>query len=204
MSFKLAILLWIGALTGSQTLEAKSFEDYGGFGKYKQSLADGGGCISGTIGTSIPGKNFNAIVYFAGKQYGEKAKFNKAYFGFSTFDKKHDIDDGKLRASAFQLCLIPGEYEIIGIELRGMESTQEVRMPFTVVAGKNAYLGSLVFHSDAVKAISCGSINSQGVEIRDEFPRDTPLILRLKAAIAPEINILDATLGRPYFYRCPQ
>jgi hypothetical protein len=85
-----------------------------------------------------------------------------------------------------------------------MESTQEVRMPFTVVAGKNAYLGSLVFHSDAVKAISCGSINSQGVEIRDEFSRDTPLILRLKAAITPEIRILDATLGRPYFYRCPQ
>jgi hypothetical protein len=200
---KLAFLLWIGALATSQNLQASAFEDYGGFGKYKQSLADGGGCISGTIGTSIPGKNFNVIVYFAGSQYGEKARFNKAYFGFTTLDKKHDIDDGKLRASAFQMCLKPGSYEIIGIEARGMESAQEVRMPFKVETGKNVYLGSLVFHSDAVMAIGCGSINKDGVEIRDEFSRDQHLILRRKGAIAAESRLLDAAMGKPYFYHCP-
>lgn len=191
------------ALALSDGADASSFDDYGGFSKYRQSLADGGGCISGTVGTSIPGKNFNAIVYFAGSQYGEKARFNKAYFGFTTLDKKHDFDSSTLRASAFQMCLKPGNYDIIGIEARGMESTKEVRMQFTVEAGKNIYLGSLIFHSDAVKALACGSINSQGVEIRDEFSRDTPLILGLKGAIAAEAKVLDAAKGPPYFYRCP-
>ncbi|MEY3372005.1 MAG: hypothetical protein RLZZ537_473, partial [Pseudomonadota bacterium] len=134
----------------------------------------------------------------------EKARFNKAYFGFTTLNKKHDIDTDSLRASAFQMCLKPGNYDIIGIEARSMESAKEVRMPFTVEAGKNVYLGSLIFHNDAVKALACGSINSQGVEIRDEFSRDTPLILGLKGAIAPASKVLDAAKGQPYFYRCPQ
>jgi hypothetical protein len=204
MTAKFTLLMLVGALATSLDVQADAFEDYGGFGKYKQSLADGGGCISGTVGTSISGKNFNTIVYFAGSQYGEKARFNKAYFGFTTLNKKHDIDTDSLRASAFQMCLKPGNYDIIGIEARGMESTKEVRMPFTVEAGKNVYLGSLIFHYDAVKALACGSINSQGVEIRDEFSRDTPLILRLKGAIAPASKVLDAAKGQPYFYRCPQ
>jgi hypothetical protein len=203
MTAKFILLILTGAFAACPNVQASAFTDYGGFGKYKQSLQDGGGCISGTIGTSIPGKNFNTIVYFAGSQYGEKARFNKAYFGFTTLDKKHDIDSGTLRASAFQMCLKPGNYDIIGIEARGMESAKEVRLPFTVEAGKNVYLGSLIFHSDAVKALACGSINSQGVEIRDEFSRDTPLILGLKGAIAAEAKVLDAAKGPPYFYRCP-
>jgi hypothetical protein len=204
MTAKFTSLILAGALAASMDLEAGAFEDYGGFGKYKQNLADGGGCISGTVGTSVSGKNFNSIVYFAGSQYGEKAQFNKAYFGFTTLNKKHDIDNGTLRASAFQMCLKPGNYDIIGIEARGMESAKEVRMPFTVEAGKNVYLGSLIFHNDTVKALACGSINGQGVEIRDELSRDTPLILGLKGAIAPESKVLDAAKGQPYFYRCLQ
>jgi hypothetical protein len=204
MTAKFTLLMLAGALAASLDVQAGAFEDYGGFGKYKQSLADGGGCISGTVGTSVSGKNFNTIVYFAGSQYGEKAQFNKAYFGFTTLNKKHDIDNGTLRASAFQMCLKPGNYDIIGIEARGMESAKEVRMPFTVEAGKNVYLGSLIFHNDTVKALACGSINGQGVEIRDELSRDTPLILGLKGAIAPESKVLDAAKGQPYFYRCLQ
>lgn len=204
MTAKFTLLMLAGSFAASLNVQASAFTDYGGFGKYRQNASEGGGCISGTVGTSIPGKNFNTIVYFAGSQYGEKARFNKAYFGFTTLDKKHDINTGPLRASAFQMCLKPGNYEIIGIEVRGMESTTEIRLPFTVEAGKNVYLGSLIFHSDAVKALACGSINSQGVEIRDEFSRDTPLILRLKGAIAPESKVLDAARGQPYFYRCPQ
>jgi hypothetical protein len=124
MTAKFTLLILAGALAASMDVKAGAFEDYGGFGKYKQNLADGGGCISGTVGTSVSGKNFNSIVYFAGSQYGEKARFNKAYFGFTTLNKKHDIDNGTLRASAFQMCLKPGNYDIIGIEARGMESAK--------------------------------------------------------------------------------
>jgi hypothetical protein len=191
------------ALALSDGADASSFDDYGGFSKYRQSLADGGGCISGTVGTSIPGKNFNTIVYFAGSRYGEKARFNKAYFGFTALDKKHDLDNSTLRASAFQMCLKPGNYEIIGIEARGMESTKELRMPFTVEAGKNIYLGSLIFHSDPIRTASCGSINPDAVEIVDDYARDLPFIMKRKDAITPESRLLDARQGMPYFFSCP-
>lgn len=204
MTAKFTLLMLAGALAASMDSHAGAFEDYGGFGKYRQSLADGGGCISGTVGTSMPGKNFNTIVYFAGSRYGDKARFNKAYFGFTTLNRKHDIDNGSLRAGAFLMCLKPGDYDIIGIEARGMESAKEIRLPFTVEAGTNVYLGSLIFHDDAAKALACGSINSQGVEIRDEFTRDSSLIIGLKGAIAPVPGVLDAAKGPPYFYRCPQ
>ena len=192
------------ALALSGGADAGSFDDYGGFSKYRQSLADGGGCISGMVGTTLPGKNFNVTVNFAGHQYSEKAQFNKAYFGFSTLDKKHDIDDGRLRASAFMMCLEPGDYDIIGIEVRGMTSTQHIRMPFKVEAGKNRYLGSLVFHSDPMRAASCGSINPDAVEIKDDYARDLPMIMKRKGATAPETHLLDAKQGMPYFFICPE
>jgi hypothetical protein len=192
------------ALALSGGADAGSFDDYGGFSKYRQSLADGGGCISGMVGTTLPGKNFNVTVNFAGHQYSEKAQFNKAYFGFSTLDKKHDIDDGKLRASAFMMCLEPGDYDIIGIEVRGMTSTQHIRMPFKVEAGTNRYLGSLVFHSDPIRAASCGRINPDAVEIQHNYARDLPFIMKRKGAITPESRILDAKQGAPYFFSCPE
>lgn len=181
---------------------ASSFIDYGGFGKYKLSPANGGGCVSAVIGTTLPGKNFNVVVNYAGRQFTDKAEFNKAYFGFTTLDKKHDIAQTAFRASAVMLCLKPGDYDIIGIEMSRMTSTQPIRMPFTVIAGKNRYLGRLIFHRDAARALSCGSIAADGVEIQDQFTLDAPLIAKLKGAAAPEPAVLDATRGEPYFYRC--
>lgn len=189
-------------LTTHLPATASSFSDYGGFGKYKQSLAKGGGCVSAVIGTTLPGKNFNVIVNFAGRQFSDKAEFNKAYFGFTTLDKKHDIQQNAFRASAVMLCLKPGDYDIIGIEMNRMTSTQAIRMPFTVTAGKNRYLGRLIFHRDAARAATCGSFGTDGVEIQDQFALDAPLIAKLNGAISPEPALLDAALGKPYFYRC--
>ena len=186
------------------TANASSFVDYGGFGKYKQGVAKGGGCISAVIGTTLPGKNFNVVVNFASRESGDKAEFNKAYFGFTTLDKKHDLVDGKLRASAVMLCLKPGQYDIIGIEMNRQISTQPIRMPFTVTAGKNHYLGRLIFHSDTVRALSCGSLASNGVEIQNQFLQDSALIAKLKGAPPPEASLLDAAHGMPYFYSCKQ
>ncbi len=191
-------------LTISGAATASSFVDYGGFGKYKQGIAKGGGCISAVIGTTIPGKNFNVIVNYASKESGDKAEFNKGYFGFSTLDKKHDLVDGKLRASAVMLCLKPGEYNIIGIEMNRQMSTQPIRIPFTVTAGKNHYLGRLLFHNDTVRAVSCGSLASNGVEIQNQYLQDSALIASLKGALPPEASLLDASRGMPYFYSCKQ
>ena len=197
-----AALLSLSFLAGSAT--AGTFTDYGGFGKYKRSLADGGGCVSGTVGSTIPGRNYNVIVNFAAHRFSDKAEFNKAYFGFTTLDKKHGIDAGTLRAGAFMLCLEPGEYDIIGIEMLRAASTRKIRLPFTVEAGKNRYLGSLVFHSDPVHILRCSGLpNQSGVEIQDRFARDLPLIMALKGAIAPEPALLDAGQGLPYFFGCP-
>lgn len=197
-----AALLSLSLVAGGAN--ASTFTDYGGFGKYKQSLADGGGCVSGTVGSTIPGKNYNVIVNFAARRYGDKAKFNKGYFGFTTLDKKHGIDDGKLRAGAFMLCLEPGEYDIIGIEMLRAASSRPISMPFTVEAGKNRYLGSLVFHADPVHILLCSGLpNLSGVEVQDRLARDRPLIMALKGASEPEPAVLDAGQGQPYFFRCP-
>ena len=197
-----AALLPLFLLAGGAN--ASTFTDYGGFGKYRQSLADGGGCVSGTVGSTIPGKNYNVLVNFAARRYGDKAKFNKGYFGFTTLDKKHGIDDGTLRAGPFMLCLEPGEYDIIGIEMLRAASSRPIRLPFTVEAGKNRYLGSLVFHADPVHILLCSGLpNLSGVEVQDRFARDRPLILALKGAPEPEPAVLDASLGLPYFFRCP-
>jgi hypothetical protein len=197
------LLPWMLLFAVSGGVQASAFHDYGGFAKYKRSLADGGGCISGMVGTTVPGKNFNVSVNYAGHQYTDEAQFNLAYFGFTTLDKKHDIDDGKLRASAFMLCLEPGEYDIVGVEMRMMTSTQRIRMPFRVDAGKNYYLGRLIFHNGPATALSCGNINPDAVEIMDAFEDDLPHIMKRKGAIAPESRLLDARLGLPYFFSCP-
>lgn len=193
----------ISTMMFAQAVSAGSFDDYGGFGKYKRSLADGGGCISGMIGTTIPGKNFNTLVNFAAHRYTEKAAFNKAYFGFTTLNKKHDIIEGPLRASAFMMCLEPGEYDIIGIELKQTLSTVPIRMPFTVIAGRNIYLGRLVFSQDLVHNLGCSGVPNQfGVEIQNAFDSDLPFIMSRKGAIRPEPKILDARQGTPYFFSC--
>lgn len=192
------------ALFISPSASAGSFDDYGGFGKYKRSLADGGGCISGTIGTTIPGKNFNTLVNFAAHRYTENAEFNKAYFGFTTLNKNHDLIDGQLRASAFMMCLEPGDYDIIGIELKQMTSKTPIRMPFTVVAGKNMYLGRLIFSQDLLYNLNCSGFPNQfGVEIQNKFDQDLGFIMNRKGAITPQPQILDASLGAPYFFSCP-
>ncbi len=203
MQLKIGTAFMLLTMAFTQAVSAGSFDDFGGFGKYKRSLADGGGCISGMIGTTIPGKNFNTLVNFAAQRYAEKAEFNKAYFGFTTLNKNHDIIDGPLRASAFMMCLEPGDYDIIGIELKQMTSKIPIRMPFTVIAGKNIYLGRLLFSQDLVHNLSCSGLPDQfAVEIQNTFDSDLPFIMKRKGAITPEPQILDAMQGAPYFFSC--
>jgi len=187
----------------SSTAHASAFVDYGGFGKYRQRMSDGGGCISGTIGTTIPGKNFNFVVNYAEHERTDKAQFSKGYFGFTTLDKKHDIKTPALRASAFMLCLKPGNYDIVGIEWSRTESTLPIRMPFTVEAGSNLYLGSLILHNTAIADVSCGKMpGTLAVEVQDQWQRDMPLIMRLKDAVPAKPTRLDVQKGTPYFYTC--
>ena len=203
MLLKNGTAFMILTLAFAQTVSAESFDDYGGLGKYKRSLADGGGCISGMIGTTIPGKNFNTLVNFAAHRYTEKALFNKAYFGFTTINKKHDIIDGPLRASAFMMCLEPGDYNITSIELKQMTSKVPIRMPFTVVTGKNLYLGRLIFSQDLVHNLNCSGFPDQfAVEIQNTFDDDLPFIMKRKGAITPEPQVLNAMQGAPYFFSC--
>jgi hypothetical protein len=204
MRLKYGAAIMVSAMAFIQPASAGSFDDYGGLGKYRRSLAEGGGCISGMIGTTIQGKNFNTLVNFAAYRYTEKAVFNKAYFGFTTLNKKHDIIDGPLRASAFMMCLEPGDYNITGIELQQMTSKVPIRMPFTVIAGKNLYLGRLIFSQDLVHNLNCSGLPTQfGVEIQNTFDQDLGFIMNRKGAIVPEPWILDAEQGSPYFFSCP-
>lgn len=200
---KYGIFPMILTLALCQAASAGSFDDYGGFGKYKRSLADGGGCISGVIGTTIPGKNFNTLVNFAARRHTDKAVFSKAYFGFTTLDRKHDIVDGQFRASAFMMCLEPGNYDIVGVELKQMASKLPIRMPFTVAAGKNHYLGRLIFSEDLARNMACSGLPEQfAVEIQDAFDKDLPYILKRNGAITAEPQILNAKDGAPYFFSC--
>lgn len=189
----------------SDTTYASSFVDYGGFGKYRQRMTDGGGCISGTIGTTMSGKNFNFVVNYAPNEITNRAVFNKGYFGFSTLDKKHDINTPDLRSSAFMLCLKPGNYDIVGFEWSRTESTLPIRMPFRVEAGSNLYLGSFILHDTSIADVACGKMpGTLAVEVQDQWQRDVPLIMQLKDAAPPKPQRLDVQKGSPYFYRCKE
>lgn len=197
--FALALLMAAPMASASSfTFDGTIFADYG------KSIAAGGGCIYGSVGTTHPGKNFNFIVTFAAEANVEKDR-KRAYFGFSTLDKRHDFDDGDLRASVFRMCLKPGNYRLVGIDALGMHNTKRVYVPFTVEANKHFYIGSFLFHSATSAPARCKRpVAPVFVEYRDEHVRDLPVIMKSEkfGGIEPEVRVMDPAAGYPYFQSC--
>lgn len=185
---------------------ASSFTHYGPiYSNYKKAGDAGGGCISGSIGTTMPGKNFNVIVTFASEANAE-SNLKRGYFGFTTLDKRHDFDDGQERASVFRMCLKPGNYQLVGMNAQDSYNTQRVHVPFKVEAGKHYYLGSFVFHPATAASAKCNRARLPlFVEVRDEHERDLPVIMKpgKTVGIEPEVRLVDPASGHPYFQRCP-
>lgn len=182
---------------------ASSFTNYGPiYSNYKMAGNAGGGCISGSIGTTIPGKNFDVLVTFVSEANAE-SDLKRGYIGFSTLDKRHDVVEGQLRASVFRMCLKPGNYQLVGVNGRSLYSTERVHVPFRVEANKHYYLGSFVFH-EAGAQVQCGPRPPLFVEVRDEHARDLPIIMKpdKTVGIEPEIQVIDPTAGSPYFGTC--
>ena len=184
---------------------AGKFIDYGPiFANYEQRAADGGGCISGSIGTTIPGKNFNVIVTFA-SEANANSNAKRGYFGFTTLDKRTDVEVNSLRASIFRMCLKPGRYHLVGINAQNQHNASRVHIPFDVEAGKHFYLGSFIFHTSLTKPEHCSRIpHSLFVEVRDEHERDLPIVEKPGKAIGiqPTVRLIDPSSGAPYFVAC--
>lgn len=199
VAFALAVLIAAPMASASSfTFDGTIFADYG------KSIKAGGGCIYGSIGTTNPGKNFNVIVTFASEANAESDR-KRAYFGFSTLDKRHDFDDGVLRASVFRMCLKPGKYELVGVNAMGMHNTQRVHVPFTVEADKHLYIGSFVFHRATTAPAGCKRpAPLVFAEYRDEHARDLPVIMKSEkfGGVEPEVRIIDPSVGYPYFQSC--
>lgn len=197
--FALAVLMVAPMVSASSfTFDGTIFADYG------KSIAAGGGCIYGSIGTTNPGKNFNVMVTFASEPNAEKDR-KRAYFGFSTLDKRHDFDDGVLRASVFRMCLKPGNYQLVGVNAINMHNTKRVHVPFTVEANKHFYIGSFVFHNATTAPARCKRpLPAVFAEYRDEHVRDIPTIMKSEkfGGVEPEIRIIDPSAGYPYFQNC--
>lgn len=195
-------LALLAAVSGA---DASSFTNYGPiYSSYKKAGDAGGGCISGSIGTTMPGKNFNVMVTFVSEANAE-SDLKRAYFGFSTLDKRHDFDDGHERASVFRLCLKPGNYQLVGINAQNSYNTERVHVPFKVEAGKHYYLGSFVFHRATTASFKCNaSMLPLFVEVRDEQVRDLPVIMKPEKSVGiePEVRLVDPSRGHPYFQSC--
>ncbi len=183
---------------------ASSFTSYGPiYARHKQSLEQGGGCISGSIGTTLPGKHAQTIVYFATEANAD-SNFKLAHFAYA-MDKKNDIADGQLRANVFRMCLKPGKYQLFGVSVTGTVSTERVRVPFVVEPGRETYLGSFVFHNTSSNRGRCSNAASWlYVEVKDESVRDLPLIMNREKSMgtAPAVEVVDTSAGAPYFVTC--
>ncbi|MGH8604983.1 MAG: hypothetical protein ACREXR_20010 [Gammaproteobacteria bacterium] len=185
---------------------ASSISNYGPVYAGLKQRGSGGGCITGTVGTTLPGKNFNMTVSFAAEGNSE-GHFKLGSFGLTLTDKRHDVVVGPLRASAFRMCLKPGRYEIIAMKADTTFSKTRVRVPFEVVGGEDVYLGSFIFHNAESNPQRCpGAPYRLYVEVRDESARD--LLLVAKLAKSPDtrtkVDVVDSSAGAPYFIECGQ
>ncbi|WP_226468692.1 hypothetical protein [Luteimonas panaciterrae] len=175
---------------------------------YKQKLENGGGCVSGSVGTSYDIRNFSFYVVFASEKNSDSYR-KHAYFGYSSssdiFEKNVVYTDGAVKSSIFTMCLKPGRYELVGLKFGDMVSKQLVHVPFVVEAGKHVYLGSFVFHQ-AGQGNCPQMIGTPHVEVRDEHERDIPRIALSKKApkADPVVQVIeiDASAGKPYFVAC--
>ena len=74
--------------------------------------------------------------------------------------------------STFTVCLKPGRYSIRGISISFIDFRNRINIPFDIVEGKNAYIGSFVFYG-LVPNPDCEMTDKKlFVGFRDEFSRD--------------------------------
>lgn len=194
-----------GLLIAPSATQGSSYSFYGTvFANYKQEANKGGGCISGSVGTTVPGKNFNFTVNFA-SEANNSSSVKLAYFGFTTLDKRHDVVVDTLRASVFRMCLKPGNYELVGISALGQYSVDRVHVPFKVEAGKHIYIGSFVLHTAESRPEKCSQVlRRMFVEVRDEHLRDLPIIMKPEKSVGidPTVSVVASSTGQPYFVSC--
>lgn len=201
----LSLAALIAASLLPQGSSAKSTLSYGPiYASYKQPPGKGGGCISGSIGSSLPLKNQNVAIVFLSEE-NANGTLKQAAFGFA-MDQRDDFSDGNYHASTFVMCLKPGAYRIVAFSALNAYNAQRVAIPFEVVAGKTIYLGSFTLHARNFDATTCQDQDRSHLFIRvqDEFARDQPVIQKnpIAAALPLEVRPVDTTLAAPYFVQC--
>ena len=79
-----------------------------------------------------------------------------------------------------------------------------VNIPFEVVAGRNIYLGSFMFHGHAPNPDCDATPAKMFVGVRDEFERDTPHLEAGRDApgLPLQRSAIDPADGFPYFVAC--
>lgn len=169
------------------------------YSSYKLSPANGGGCVSGTIGDAVPG-NRRAEVYFIAE--ADVASPRKSA-SFAYVDDAGE-DDFLPGIAAFTLCLKPGNYRIYGIATESVFSRERFSIPFQVVSGKNFYLGNFMFYGYAHDPDCEDDSTNVFVGFRDEFARDLPHLAGGPdgASLPVEKRLIDPAGGAPYFARC--
>lgn len=174
------------------------------YASYKKKIESGGGCVSGSIGTTIPGKNYSLTVFFASEK-NSLSTLKTGHFGYWVGKKNFEIDNDGVRGGVFTICLKPGRYHILGLTALGVGSVERVHVPFDVTPGKHTYLGSFVLHNQSSRPSRCsGHLLPMYMEIRDELARDAPLIKRKspKLSIAPAVALVTPPLDQRYFVSC--
>ncbi len=202
-SFLASLVLWLAA--GSSAL-ASSLVFYGPvYASYKKKLGAGGGCISGSIGTTVPTRLKLSLNFVSEKNADSTLKL--ANVSFLTYNKpgEHEIMSGTLRADVFTMCLKPGRYHLVGITALGQYNSTRVHIPFDVEAGKHMYVGSFILHGAGGQPADCAPPElPMFVEIRDQHARDIPLIVKARkpVGVEPVPAIIRAPAGQPYFISC--
>ncbi|MFZ5635905.1 MAG: hypothetical protein ACOY82_04895 [Pseudomonadota bacterium] len=170
------------------------------YSSYKKKLESGGGCISGSIGTTVPAKLKLSVNFVSEKNSDSTLKL--ADVSFLSYNKpgEHAIMSGALRADVFTMCLKPGRYHLVGITALGQYNSTRVHIPFDVEAGKHMYVGSFILHGAGGQPADCGPPElPMFVEIRDEHARDIPLIMKAKnpVGVEPVSAIIRPSAGNP-------
>lgn len=183
----------VPAEAGSQVTTGPFYADY------QQTLARGGGCVSGTIGDAVPGNRRSTIYFLAEADVNKPRRSGSIAYVDGAGDA--DFLPG---IATFTLCLKPGDYRIYGISTEILYSRELVNIPFHVVAGRHAYLGNFMFYGYAPNPDCPGTGRDIFVGFRDEYDRDLPrLVQNSEAAPLPlEKQLIDPAKGAPYFIAC--
>lgn len=194
-------------LATSPATHAKSIIFYGPiYSSYRKSLESGGGCISGSIGTTLP--TSLKLTLFIASEKNAASRLKTAELSFLSYNKsnEHQIYSGHIRADTFTMCLKPGRYELLGLIAIGLYTAERVHIPFDVEAGKHVYVGSLILYGQGTQPNDCDSPElPMFVGISNEQNRDIPLISSEKnfVGITPTPAIISPSLSQPFFVSCP-